>query len=143
MMQKIYKKRLLKLAKYLQTKVKPKNFDMGSICYWHDSADLVWNPKNGKCDPFDCGSTCCAVGCAPLCFPELNLTYDFDSQEIKRKGKPWYGFKFFGIKDNQWQYLFGIDDAEYNPREETPKQVARRIINFVKSDGKIPSDFQT
>lgn len=141
-MQTIYKQRLLKLAKYLQTKVKPKNFKMSSICNWGASIHLAWNPKNGKFDPFDCGSTCCAVGCSPLCFPELNLTYDFDAQEIKRNGRSWFGHSFFGLRESQWQYLFGMDDAEYNLREETPKQVARRIINFVKSDGKIPSNFQ-
>jgi len=140
-MKTIYKKRLLKLAKYLQTKIKPKNFDMVSICSWSNDSDLVWNPKNGKFDPFDCGSTCCAVGCAPLCFPELNLTYDFNGQEIKRNGRSWFGYKFFGITENKWQYLFGMNDAECNIREETPKQVARRIINFVKNDGKVPHNW--
>lgn len=142
-MKTICKQRLLKLAKYLQTKVKPKNFDMGSICSWGEEPDLVWNPKSSKFDPFDCGSTCCAIGCAPLCFTELNLTYDFYNKQIKRKGVAWYGYKFFGITGDQWQYLFGIDDANYNYRKETPKQVARRIINFVKNDGKVPNDFQS
>jgi hypothetical protein len=141
-MKKIYKQRLLKLAKYLQTNVKPKNFDMQSICNLGEELDHVWNPKKDRYDPFDCGSTCCAVGYSPLCFPELNLVYDFANQEIKRNGCVWYGFKFFGITENQWQYLFGVDDANYNTREETPKQVARRIIRFVESDGTIPSNFQ-
>lgn len=142
-MQTIYKQRLLKLAKYLQTKIKPKNFDMATICSWGEELDYVWNPKKGKFDPFDCGSTCCAVGCAPLCFPELNLTYDFIDNEIRRNGTCWYGHKFFGITEDQWQYLFGQDDSNGDSRIETPKQVARRIINFVKNDGKVPNYSQS
>ncbi len=144
----VYKNRLLKLADYLAKEVKRDNFDMSSICYWDGTtddeySDLVWNPQTQKLTPFDCGATACAIGHCPFVFPKLNLKFDFNNGYICGKsGKVWNSSKWFGITHQQWIWLFdAVDPTTNDDREdETPQQVAKRIMKFVKEDGKVPED---
>lgn len=138
-MKKIYKDRLLKLASFLENKVPKEHFDMASICDIVEvkNNNIISNPFK---TPYTCKTTACAVGWCTAVFPELNLVLDLDDRDITHKnGRTWNSERFFGLfgEGDQWDYLFS---AKYF--RETPKQVAKRIREFVKSDGKVPEEFR-
>jgi len=132
------KRRLMTLAKYLE-KVPPKRFDMNR---WVDGefCGLDEEPAHDEC-----GTTACAVGWAAT-IPSfkkagLKINNRLDPQSGRRKN--WAAVQaFFGdISEEQAMWLFSPEDPRYwclSRPKETPKKVARRIVAFVKSDGKIP-----
>jgi hypothetical protein len=125
----INKDRLLKLAEYLETSVKPEEFDMR---YWK------------------CGTVACAMGhaCSIPEFIEAGLYLEFTGTDeggrceygvrmIDHMDHILYGFdvagELFNITRDQASYLFSLSDDDYD--DETPAYVASRIREFVKQNG--------
>lgn len=118
-----HKARLLKLAKFLREEVKPEEFDLGYFIYtgpgFKPPAD-VFHMSHW------CGTTACALGWATRIWPkEFWFSTTGDCASFKSKDGL-YGEQFFGITDDQWEYLFGCN------RVRSPKQEARIIENFVR-----------
>jgi hypothetical protein len=130
------KKRLLKLADYLET-VPRKRFNMD---HWA-SAKFCGKPKEPE---HECGTSACALGwactipsfkraglkfieCGSNFWTHIDLVPDFE-------GSTGYGAaaSLFGIRYSQAEWLFSPESPA-----RTPKQVAKRIRKFVESDGKI------
>lgn len=126
------KQKLLKLADFLEHKVKSPWFDMET---W---ADRGFPEKK-------CGTTACAVGWATVCFPRSGLTLmkddcedscDDDDLEIvyKRPGHDTLSnfeacTAFFDIDHGTADYLFAPD--EYPKRRQGRMSVVRRLRAFV------------
>jgi len=118
--------RLLKLADYLETNVKPKDFDINSWMY--DTGNL-------------CGTTCCAFGWAA--YSKLFKGLTLDSCDIPwlvdKDGEELIGFyaasHVFKITRGQAEFLFSPNyyAADY-PRLAT---VIGRIRTFVNDNGRI------
>jgi hypothetical protein len=115
-------KRLLKLAKFLRTRVKKQNFDM---CTWGS------NERN-------CGTKACVLGWAGL-MPEfrkrglktvpLNYwSFDGSSLEIRYKnlvdGNA--GQVFFGLTETERAWMFNYSGYK-NSEVHDPKKVAKKI----------------
>lgn len=116
--------RLLTLAWFLKTQVKPSEFDMGS---WvkGDSKNLFREHT--------CGTTACAVGYCPVVFPR-QWKYDGAYKPMVIRQDPYFesGYEeseFFGVNGPEWIHLFGCY------RKRTPKQEALVIERFVKKKG--------
>lgn len=132
------KKKLLKLAKFLETKVRAKRFSLDSWAdFWFDADDT----------DMDCGSTACALGWATKCFPKQGLKIDTVPYSLGSTQCVYYkdcsgfaaGAKFFGISHAQSQFLF--ESAFYPSWGDTRKiDVIRRIRNLVENDGAMPKD---
>lgn len=129
-------KRLLKLAAFLE-KLPRDRFDYASFVGddWKGTQDL------------SCGTTACALGWAATipefrragltikAIPDIDGGFYADVCTKKHSG----GFKaaseIFGLSNSDSSYLFAPDD-EY-PEKATPKQVAKKIRNFVKERAKM------
>lgn len=112
------KKRLLKLADFLQT-VKPKRFDMGFFA----TGDL-----------HECGTAGCALGWATMVpsFQKAGLYLD-DGMSVRFKGSRVHDSfrvaeKFFDLTEREAENFFLRRE-----NHETPKQVARNIRAAVKA----------
>lgn len=129
-MKAIYKKRLLKLAAFLD-KLPRKKFNFGSIVYS--------KPK--------CGTVGCAIGWTPKVFPSL---VEWDSRRspsaVKACGSDNFGFaevamSLFGLSYKEANDLFDPCFVGYQhwtqpvdrvDADATPKQVAASIRRFIK-----------
>lgn len=126
------KRKLLKLADFLKTKVQSKWFNLD---YW---ATAGFAEK-------ECGTTACAVGWATVCFPRsgLRLVDDdgdddgwADDIDIKYtyRGEEFEGIdaagKFFGIDDSTASYLFLPES--YPEKRRGRKSVINRIREVVE-----------
>jgi len=120
-MQTLHKRRLLKLARFLD-KLSPKKFDL----------NIFSN---------DCGSVCCAIGWCPAVFPTY-WTRDAFSEPFL-KGKNQYGFyklgsfesaeSFFGLNAAESEDLFTVSGEQYsNIDYPKPKDVAKAIRTFIQ-----------
>lgn len=122
------KRRLLKLADFLEHEVKPHWFDLLSFA----SEGFLKR---------ECGSTACALGWAPTCFPRsgLSLNQSFPAFRYTPKGggRRHGGYAaaevFFGLSDEQSSYLFS--PPSYEPKRRGRMAVVRRIRSFVKNNG--------
>jgi hypothetical protein len=140
-MNRTHKRRLLKLADFLATQVKPEKFDLTTFVNKvneYGGCRVFTNPE----DYTKCGTTACAVGWCPIVFPK--------TFKLNRKGnialiaRPRLcNFKaakeYFGLKEGVIEYLF----THYSYREghKGPKSVARRLREFVNSNGKVPERY--
>lgn len=126
------KRLLLTLAKHLD------EFQMSELRRFN-----LWGWGNNT----TCGTVCCAVGLATE-IPKIRRAglralcevEDSDSREpVLGELKNWRAVeRLFRITNEQAQYLFY--PARYTERGSTrPKTVAKRIRQFVRSGGKIPS----
>jgi len=119
------KRKLTKLANFLETKVKPKWFDLNS---W---AERGFQQK-------ECGTTACAVGWATVAFKGEGLTlgiYD----NIMYEGSEGFeaAAKFFDVDESSASYLF--DPEEYPLTRQSRVWVIRRIRQVVKSEMHAPT----
>lgn len=121
-MNKVHKKRLLKLADFIEG-VKPKMFDIGYIA-----------------QKLDCGTVCCAIGYLPQVFPR-HFKYGVDDYlhedvifiSLKKRPDIWddaAAADFFGLTSNEIEYLFMPQQYQY--RNVRPKTVAKRIRRVVE-----------
>lgn len=114
-LKRVYVRRLLKLAKHLETNVKPERFDMWS-----------WT----------CGATACALGhaCTIPHFKRNGLHLcigDYPTPTYQSRTGFMAGATFFGLSYDQAVYLF--DSDRYAARSmRSPKIVARRIRGLVR-----------
>lgn len=127
------KRRLLKLAEFLETKVPREHFNMAVIA-------------KGKCDLSTCGSAGCAIGWLPACFPKSDLKLvDIDGMIwLRSEGIEGTDFsvaaEFLSIDKDSASFLFSnIGPFGDTRNDESPAEVAARIRNFVKQGG-IPSE---
>ena len=133
MKNRVYKKRLLKLADFLQ-KLPPKRFDYG---------DWVGEDWEGKPD-LSCGTTACALGWATAMpkFRKLGLYLNPDGfpQMVGDNTGGTYeaSATIFGLSTSEYSYLFLLgtmspfDKTKYGPDEDAfPKEVAKHIRKFV------------
>lgn len=122
----MHRARLKKLANFLVHDVKDSWFYLGS---W---ASAGFSEKQ-------CGSTACALGWTPSCFPRgsMKLMNNGGSPDVcftNRKGRKFWGFaaanEFFDIDDEQAYQLFdpGAYDEDCDGRED----VAQRIIEMTR-----------
>lgn len=124
----IHKKRMLKLADFLE-KLKPRKLNM----------DVVANLNGAKeMNAVECTSAACAMGWTPAVFPR-HLKWEVGDRYISVVRKDGLAdeeamAKFFGIVDDYVvYYLFGTARRRY----KTPKQVAAGLREFVET-GKLP-----
>lgn len=116
------KDRLLKLANFLEKKVKPKWFAL------HTWAEEGWKEK-------ECGTTACAMGWATVCFPRSKLTISKTGVLKYGNSLNWQAVKkFMQISEGDALYLFS--DHSYNYLG-TRKDVIERIRQYVKDFGEI------
>lgn len=127
------KRRLLSLAKLLETKVPPKKFKM---THWTEGK---------KTDPRECGTAGCAIGWATTLphFKKAGLRVVrsneidigvYSSRLVFGRQENW-GVPpvFFDISHKESRHLFAPDYYNGNP---TPKTVAKRIRALVASEQK-------
>lgn len=131
-------RRLLKLAEFLETKVPRKQFSMHKWVSHHGESGIPLNEDVG-----DCGTAACAMGWATAIpsFQRAGLHLARGGKEYGRhhmKMTPLYqrqrgmnaAAKFMAIDFDDATALF---DPEFN--DGTPKQVAKRIRQFVAKRG--------
>jgi hypothetical protein len=122
--------KLLKLADFLEKKVKSKWFN---LLYWYAPG---FEKKV-------CNTTACALGWATQIWPrQLKLTAGsvmFRNENKEFMDSFQVGANFFGISKTQSWYLFG--ELQYPPHKTSRLCVVRRIRSFVKNDGYIPTNF--
>lgn len=124
-MKKFHKDRLKKLAEYLKT-VKETEFNM-----------LYFKLENCKTQACACGHACDI-----LSFKRAGLYLESDYHDyfgvkvFSLRYEDLYNFeaaaKFFGITENESEFLFNPDKYDENEKLDT-KTVSKRILNFVKS----------
>lgn len=128
--------RLLTLAHFLKTEVKPSEFDLGSYCktYSASTPNLIDHP---------CGTTACALGWCTAVFPDRFGLKDGDNVDLltharycgirfNRRMTYWGDRRvreFFGVSMDEFELLF---DAT---RVRTPKQEAKVIEQLVAKHG--------
>lgn len=128
------KKKLLKLADFLD-KLPRKKFDMSSF---------IIKPNDG-CNKISlkCKATACAFGWCPVVFPKSGFSIKvYDKRDksdtvvydvvYKNKTNCHAAALFFNITFDESMDLF---IPTHIVEGETPKQAAKRIRQFVKSDG--------
>lgn len=115
------KQKLLKLADFLEHKVKSHWFNLDT---W---ADAGFREKK-------CGTTACAMGWATVCFPRsLTLSHDTNAVVYRRPNRrDVSGFdasmEFFGISDYDAFRLF--DPISYPENRQGRMSVVRRLRAF-------------
>jgi hypothetical protein len=124
---KLQKKRLLELATYLETEVKPENFDMK---FWY---------RKTRYSSTNCGTTACAFGHACMIprFKKLGLRlnsayssrFDMSYPSYRGEYRLCAAGKFFGLTKEQASYLF-LNDSTIGPRD-----YANELREFVEWDG--------
>ena len=130
--------RMLTLAYFLKTQVKPQNFDMQELVYvdYEDYEQLRLKKP-------ECGAAACAMGYMPVVFPRqwvwahhggvcrIDEALPANSPSVWLAGLRWAeaAEKFFGIDEYEVDYLFGPDE------QRTPKQEAEILERFVESKG--------
>jgi len=128
------KAKALKLAEFLETKVKPSWFSMNS-----------WATEGFK--EKKCGSVACAIGWATVAFPRssLFLTGLSGSSEYQiaykdREGSVFYKNdaidKFFNLNPNEGDFSFIFSPLSWE-KLPTPKQVAKRIRQYIENPKKV------
>lgn len=142
----IQKKRLLKLADFLENQADPRKFDLGVFIGDSDEdseRDIVDPRKELRPKEGFCGTVGCAIGHCPLVFPRhaeyKNDGYgwsvgakDTDASDDETNFH-WAG-TFFGLTRTEVAYLF--DPGFYPGDRQGVKSVANRIRYFVRKDGK-------
>ena len=120
------KRRLLKLADFLEKEVKPNWFNLNR---W---ADYGWKEK-------ECGTTACAVGWATAIpsFRKAGLKLNNFRDPIFKKSTNWNAVKKFFDLPSRYDadYLFSI--FAYRDEKSSKSDVIKRIRKFVKDDKKL------
>ena len=129
--------RMLTLAYFLKTQVKPQNFDMQELVYvdYEDYEQLRLKKP-------ECGAAACAMGYMPVVFPRQWVWAHHGvccAADVPPNlppggwgpGMRWAvaAEKFFGIDDDEVDWLFSQDE------QRTPKQEAEILERFVESKG--------
>jgi len=131
-MERKFKNRLLKLADFLD-KLPKKLFNIETITNC-DGAAREALPYALEHPRRNCGTAACAMGWSPACFPRQIEWTERDGIGMKDgSSRYWWGTakKFFGLTDEEINYLFTGDFYEY---QVSPKKVAKTIRKFV-ADG--------
>lgn len=134
----VYKRRLLKLADFLE-KLPKEKFDYG---VWAED-----QTHSGKCDSrmTACGTAGCALGwaCTIPSFRRLGVRLDVSTTgncaypvTVNGRGKPDYGATevaqlLFGLNPNEANYLF-YEGTSSNYYLHSPKNVAKKIRKFAE-----------
>lgn len=144
--------RLLTLAHYLRTQVKPKEFDLDSYAHISWSRDAIYKEFDSELlsavkieervrAKLGCGTTACAMGHATTIWPDMfALRFDNDfwnpgwelvMQKSGRKLQYYahYVQEFFGIDYDEAYRLFSAS------HKRTPRQEAREIEKVVARYG--------
>ena len=123
------KQKLLKLADFLEHKVKSRWFNLGS-----------WSTPGFP--EKKCGTTACAGGWATVCFPKSGLSlvsdeFNDEALEISYKGVLNMDAVevFFGINEDTAEYLFAPD--RYPSRRRGKKSVIRRLREVANNGGRV------
>jgi hypothetical protein len=132
-MKALYRKRLLKLADFLDALPREK-FDFGVIT----RVDGKPMREALKAAHERCGTVGCAIGWMPVVFPQL-VMWD-DDHGVVLKSDPWVldfecAKEVFNLTDYESGRLF-MPLASGLGRDATPKQVARHIRKFVRAKEK-------
>jgi hypothetical protein len=125
-MRPIHRKRLFTLAKFLETKVPRKRFNMDSWCTQHE-----WGTTGRPFDKNDCHMSACAGGWATT-IPYFRAA-GLRSNEI---GEPvFHGGVGFNAMTAFFDLPYRDAVALFTPNKdhETPKQVAKRIRTYLAS----------
>lgn len=156
--------RLLTLAYYLKTEVKPQNFDMS---YWghkwvetpeeKETSCLVdlqlgQQVKHKQVKEITCGTSACALGWATVVFPEVMRLGSWDETMSDDEGNATEeeGHVEFKMGEDGWEWVdgysphihdfFGITAEEggdlfHDSLDATPKQKAKQIEDLVSKHG--------
>jgi hypothetical protein len=148
-MRKVYKDRLLKLAKLLVANAKNKKgvkFDLNS---WAIMEDVDVKPDTNQSVKMDCRTTACAAGLAAISGQFKGLGYQLSAGYKKLWVDPTFkhyeGFDavtaYFGLNLEQGKRLFVPDfyPKKYQTKAKGEKFVAERIRYFVRK-GEFPKD---
>jgi hypothetical protein len=129
----IEKKRLLKLANFLENEITDDRFDLSNIAI--SSTGELPSKKS-------CGTTACAIGYMPCVFPKYckYSNYKYDKEYLTVSGKGQYSDLsnflfaqcFLGITQAESSYLF--EPYSYGVKKGR-KTVAKRIRKFVEANG--------
>jgi hypothetical protein len=125
--------RLLTLAYFLKTQVKPGEFSM--ISWIGGAAGKVGYNQLREEHVHNCGTTACAVGYCPIVFPD-----DWESTgflPIRSAGKNRYGIGSILTQAQEFFCLNRIDGTHLfmSGMTRTPKQEAAIIEKFVEKKG--------
>ena len=121
---------LSKLADYLETEVKQKQFDM----------DLYRSDEVGRMCDFrsyhDCGTVGCALGWAPFVEGLEPIDQEFDDDHYMGVSLIFasYQRRVFDLSTIAWEWCFSDEWRSY---DNTPKGAAKRIRYFVEH-GQVP-----
>lgn len=126
------KKRLLKLANFLQ-ELKPQLFDLSTVTDFKDSYAISYPNKTDMKESFEgkCDTVACAMGWTPLLFGRMAEWTQGGVKSVKTGG----GFhelanELFGLTHNQAEYLFM---PNFYRQKRTAKTVAHRIRRFIET----------
>lgn len=136
------KRRLLKLADFLESKVDNVHFDFSSFGHLSGGTDQDLNGKDALAEANLCGTKACALGWAPALPFARKLGFKLEI----RHGHPAFtkngrhvstdvvAKELFGLKVSQWTYIF-YDSSLTRPgsgsMESSRADVARGIRTFV------------
>lgn len=134
---------MLKWAEFLRTEVKPRYFDMSTVC------------EGEVNDKHPCGTAACAMGYLPMVFPKrfkLDIRdwyWGWNPHHEATERVPLDHYEANGVKirsngesanSNSLSKEFGGTPEEmsmlFYPNDNyTPKQQAKRMIDYIKSQG--------
>lgn len=140
-MQSYHKKRLLKLADYVEKKVKDSKFDMSIVREATIDGETADTCELVKAT---CVSSACCMGHMPNVFPrDISVKSDYDTHlHIIFKGEEDYlsqkedfdvAEEFFGLSEDEAFWLFSPDKYRYSGTSR--KTVVKRIRQFVANNG--------
>jgi hypothetical protein len=149
-MRKVYKDRLLKLARLLMANAKNKKGVKFDLTSWGSVEDVGGKTDMSKPVKMDCGTTACAAGLAAISGQFKGLGYKtilwgHNTLQVDPTFRDYDGFNaitvYFGLNSEQGQRLFSPDfyPRKYRTKAKGEKHVAERIRYFVRK-GTFPKD---
>lgn len=140
------KKRAIRFANFIATKVPKKNFDIGSVCHL--------GPKS-KTDVYEsmreheCGSAGCLIGWLPIYSPavfkysrvDLSENSYFVVKKSYQRERHYLkvGMRYFGLTLTQAKFCFSpVGYTSHNP---TPKEAASHLLGIATKDPKIMKEY--
>lgn len=136
-MKAVYKKRLQKLADFLET-IPSKHFNLDYIAMDNDGCNLENYSKKmkqiGKGEKVKCGAVGCAIGWMPIVFRDFKYDGKGEFKIINVKTESTNqraASQFFGLDQKQCGYLFLPD----NYKKGYKHHVVARIRKFIEEDG--------
>ena len=150
-MNSVERKRAIRFANFIKTKVPKKNFDINNICKVNP---LDENNPYKQLKEHQCGSVGCLIGWLPVYSPavfkyklvdELDSTYFVVKKSYTRENDYLkVGMKYFGLTFNQAQFCFS--PVGYQSCDPSPQEAASHLLGIARKEPKILraySDFCT